>query len=324
MKQQAFERSRAAAWDRFAARLDGVKQGYKLEPDDDPAAFAREYEQLASDLNLARARGYSRSLLVRLNDLVVRGHNVVYVYRTSFLRAGLRFLGGGFAARVRREWRHVAVATALFWLPFMAIWITIAQAPEYVYSVMAPTDVAQLEAMYDPSVRVLGPERQADSDFAMFGFYIWNNISIGFQAFAGGLVFGVLSVFVLVFNGLHIGAAAGHLIGVGFEDTFLSFVAGHSALELTAIVLSGAAGLMLGSALLFPGGQPRGAVLRDAAARAVEIVIGSALMLLAAAFIEAFWSSSTLLPLLLKYAFGVVMWVLVIGYFLFAGRRRGS
>ena len=324
MKQQAFERERQVLWERFEARLASVRQGYRLGGSKDADAFAREYEQIARDLNLAQARGYSRSLLVRLNDLVVRGHNVVYVYRSSFLRASLRFIAAGFARRVRAEWRYVGVAALLFWGPFAGIAIAIGVAPEYIYSVMAPADVANLEAMYDPAARVLGPEREADSDFAMFGHYIWNNISIGFRAFAGGLVFGLLTVVVLLFNGLYIGAAAAHLVGIGFQDTFLSFVAGHSALELTAIVLSGAAGLMLGHALLIPGRVSRLVALREAAGRGVEVVMGAALMLLGAAFIEAFWSSSTLLPLAVKYTFGVIMWVLVVAYFLFAGKRRGS
>ena len=111
---------------------------------------------------------------------------------------------------------------------------------------------------------------------------------------------------------------------MGFHETFFSFVAGHSALELLAIVLSGAAGLMLGRALLMPGGIPRSLALQLAASRAVEVVMGATLMLLGAAFVEAFWSSSTLMPLTVKYTVGVVMWVLVVSYFCFAGLRRGS
>jgi len=73
-------------------------------------------------------------------------------------------------------------------------------------------------------------------------------VRIGFQTFAGGLLAGVGSVWFLAANGVVIGAVAGYLTEIGYSETFWSFVAGHSSLELLAIVLSGAAGLRLGLA----------------------------------------------------------------------------
>ena len=87
----------------------------------------------------------------------------------------------------------------------------------------------------------------------MLAFYIYNNVRIDFQCFAGGLLFGVGSIFFLVYNGLHIGAVAGHLTRVGYGETFWGFVAGHSSFELLGAVLAGAAGLRIGYALVAPG-----------------------------------------------------------------------
>ncbi|PAK99903.1 hypothetical protein B8W90_14245, partial [Staphylococcus hominis] len=70
----------------------------------------------------------------------------------------------------------------------------------------------------------------------MFGYYIMNNISIGLRTFASGLLAGLGTVLVLLFNGLTIGAAAGHLQHIGHGDPFWRFVCGHGAFELTAIV----------------------------------------------------------------------------------------
>ena len=96
-------------------------------------------------------------------------------------------------------------------------------------------------------------ERTADTDWAMFGYYIRHNIGLAFQCFAGGLFAGVGSLFFLAFNGAFFGALAGYLTERGLASTFYSFVVTHAAFELTAIVLSGAAGLRLGHALLAPG-----------------------------------------------------------------------
>ena len=102
--------------------------------------------------------------------------------------------------------------------------------------------------MYDPANKRLGM-RESDTDVLMFGFYIWNNVRIGFQTFAGGMLAGVGSAWFLGANGVIIGAVAGYLTQAGFGETFWSFVSGHSALELSAIVLSGAAGFKLGLAV---------------------------------------------------------------------------
>src|SRR3546814_19122766 len=87
----------------------------------------------------------------------------------------------------------------------------------------------------------------------MFGLYIANNISIGFRTFAGGLLAGVGSLLVLVFNGVMLGTVAAHLQGIGHGGPFWRFVVGHAAPELSAIVVAGTAGLRLGLGLVAPG-----------------------------------------------------------------------
>src|SRR3954462_7865661 len=149
--------------------------------------------------------------------------------------------------------------------------------------------------MYGPGASRLG-RRGAESDFYMFGFYIFNNVRIAFQTFAGGLACGVGALFFLVFNGLMIGAVAGHVTAIGYGAAFWSFVAGHSAFELGGIVLSGAAGLRLGAALVSPGRLTRKDALAVAGREAASIIYGVAAIIVAAAFIEAFWSSRTALP----------------------------
>jgi len=154
----------------------------------------------------------------------------------------------------------------------------------------------------------------------MFGFYILNNISIGFQCFAGGLFAGVGSALFLFYNGLYGGAAAGYLTNIGLAGNFYSFVVTHSAFELTAICLSGAAGLRLGHAVVVPGRRSRRDALRHAAAQAVVLVYAVFALLLIAAAIEAFWSSARWIPPQVKYGVGAAAWTLVVAYFVLQGR----
>jgi len=177
--------------------------------------------------------------------------------------------------------------------------------------------------MYDPASRRLGM-READTNLMMFGFYVWNNVGIGFQTFAGGLLAGVGSIWFLGSNGIVLGAVAGYLTQIGYVETFWSFVAGHSSWELIAIALSGAAGLRLGLAVIAPGRLTRKAALVAAARPAVQIMYGAALLFFVAAFVEAFWSPLTEVPFNAKLGVGMAGWALLIAYFAFAGRGRAA
>jgi len=175
--------------------------------------------------------------------------------------------------------------------------------------------------MYDPEVRRIGTGHSAGTDVQMFGYYIMNNIGISFRTFAAGITAGIGSALFLVFNGLVLAAVSAHVIHLGFEETFFPFVIGHGAFELTAIVLSGAAGLKLGYALVAPGNARRVDALRAASAESVQIVYGVIAMLVVAALLEAFWSSKAVVPASLKLFAGALLWAAVAAYFGFAGRR---
>jgi uncharacterized membrane protein SpoIIM required for sporulation len=177
--------------------------------------------------------------------------------------------------------------------------------------------------MYDPANRRLGM-READTHLAMFGYYIWNNVRIGFQTFAGGLLAGLGTIWYLAANGVILGAVAGYLTQIGFGETFWSFVSGHAALELTAIVISGAAGLRLGLAVIAPGKRSRKAALVAAARPAVRLMYGAALMFAAAAFVEAFWSPLTAVPYAAKIWAGLAGWGMLLAYLALSGRAGAA
>ena len=322
MKQTLFEEKHKGQWQQFAEQLDALEKGQASASSDDP--FSRDYRRLCSHLALAEARGYSSHLIDALHRLALRGHQQLYRHRNPLGAQILGFILAGFPRVVRSEWRLVSIAALLFFGSLITMGLLVYGFPDLIYSVLDPQQVTQMQAMYDPHSSRIGQavERAAEDDWMMFGYYILNNISIAFQTFATGLFFGLGSLFFLFYNGLTIGAAAGHLTGIGSGQTFWSFVIGHGAFELTAIALAGAAGLKLGWALVAPGARTRGEALRLAAGTSMQLVYGVALFLLIAAFIEAYWSAMTWPQPAVKYATGAVLWALVIAYLLFAGRSR--
>ena len=316
MKQNSFEQKYKQSWDYLEQLLI------------DKAAVADEhypqyYRELCHQLALAKHRRYSPQLIDYLNDLVTKGHHFFYQHNYRYHFQWLEFLVFDFPNAIRRNWLFVTIAAALFTLPLLLMATACYVNPEFIYSVMDVGSVGSMEAMYGADNEKIGRERSSDTDILMFGHYIQNNIGIGFRTFAGGILYGAGSVFFLVFNGVFIGAVAGHLTQLGFGATFYPFIAGHGSFELTAIVFSGAAGLKLGYALIRPGAYSIKNSLRFAGKDAITIMYGVILMLLIAAFVEAFWSSTTGVPSIVKYVVGGTFWLMHGLYFSYSGRRNG-
>ena len=316
MKQAPFEASHAAEWEAFEAFLENKKSF-------DPAEMPTRFRRVCQSLALAAERHYSTDLVDRLNRLALRGHHALYANRRRESQQILDFMIAGFPRLVREEWRLVLAATLLFFGPLLAMIAVLQAFPDFVHYLLDPRQIASFHEMYDPANRRVGM-READTSMMMFGVYIWNNVRIGFQTFAGGMLYGVGSAWFLGANGVILGSVAGYLTQVGYTDTFWSFVAGHSSWELIAIVVSGAAGFKLGLALIAPGNMSRKSALMAAARPAVRLMYGGAMLFFIAAFIEAFWSPITEVGFTIKIIVGVAGWVLLLAYFLFAGRARAA
>ncbi|MCJ8168678.1 stage II sporulation protein M [Atopomonas sediminilitoris] len=323
MKQQQFEALRRADWQQFEQHLEQLEARSKHTRNLDD--FPKRYRALCQDKALAQSRAYSNALVERLGQLVSRGHQQLYRHRSRTLSRVIGFLLAEFPRAVRREWRAVGIASAFFYGPALLVGTLIFFFPELIYSLMDAEQVRGMEQMYDPSARRFGEGalRESDSNWVMFGHYISNNIGIGFRTFATGLLLGIGSLFLLLFNGLVIGGVAGYLSQLGYVETFFGFVIAHGAFELTAITLAGAAGLKLGWALIAPGALSRLQALQQAAQQSMSLVYGVILFLLIAAFIEAFWSSMNL-AFSTKLMVGAVMWLWVGAYLGWMGRTHAT
>jgi uncharacterized membrane protein SpoIIM required for sporulation len=282
--------------------------------------FSRMFRELAHDLALVRSRGWGEGLETYLNDLAARGHNVFYQAPPGRLARFVLFLSTGYPRLFRKHIAYFWTAAVFLFLPMMIAWTVVNQRPELAHRVMEPAQLEGMEAMYnrdfsDPEDIVFA-ERQA----TMGGFYVYHNVGIALRAFGAGVLFGLVTMYVLLSNGIVIGTIAGFLISQGHGEAFLSFVISHGAFELTAIAISGGAGLMLGNAILHPGQRTRMENLLVQGKDAVQIAGGAVVMLLIAAVIEAFWSPAAV-PALLKYIVGALLWTLVALYLTLVGRE---
>jgi uncharacterized membrane protein SpoIIM required for sporulation len=327
-----FEADYRALWDELEAAVGQVagprpllrrKSADKPAQAVDPARLAALYRATCEHLALARAREYPVHLTQRLEDLTERAHQIVYrPPRQAAARLGRLFLVDVPQA-VRAHRLTMWIATLLFAGPLLVLGLVTYFDPGFVLTLHDADSVREYDRMYGGSGdEPMGRQRDADTDWEMFGFYIRNNLGVAFQCFAGGMLFGLGSIFFIAYNGAIGGAVAGYLTARGHGENFYSFVVTHGAFELTAIVMSGAAGLSLGFALLAPGRLGRVQALRQAAAAAVPLIYGVIAMLVIAAAVEAFWSSSRWVTPQVKYGVGGACWLLVLAYLGWQGRPR--
>ncbi|GHV70160.1 hypothetical protein AGMMS49928_16880 [Spirochaetia bacterium] len=318
MTQQNFIERRSGFWNEFEKVINGNKKIVKSRA----AWFPPAWREITQDLNTARSHAFDPSIIERLNRLVLEGNQLLYGQRSWSIKIIIDFITKTFPRAIRSQWRGLGAASLIFWGLALFFGFLCVRFPAAVYEFIPESQAVQMEEMYNPeSYHFLHP-RDVGGDADMFGYYIYNNVAIAFRTFAGGILAGFGSLLILCFNGAFMGVIAAHIINQGFSEPFFSFVIGHGSFELTAIVLSAQAGLLLGYSFFVTKGRSRAASIRAAGKTALPLITGSTIMLVIAAVIEAFWSSRHQTPSNIRFIAGGAGWILLYSYFIFAGREK--
>lgn len=325
MRQHAFEALHQTFWQQFEQELGKLEQKRQLSTQT-IAEFGPHYRTLCHHLALANSRNYSAGLCRSLQNLVDRAHRQLYQRKNSIRKQFMQFVKFTLPQTFRQEKAVMIWAHLLFYAPLFICLLLTWRYPDLLDSIAGRgvgesmgdgySEMAELQAK--------GANRPWGQNWMMFGFYIFNNISIGFQSFVGGLVFGLGAIYVAVFNGLMIGSVMGYMTTHPAGPVFFSFVGAHGSFELTGIVLSVAGGLKLGYSLINPGEYTRRDALRIQGKQASALICGAFLFLFIAAIIEGFWSPLTVLPLWLKYTVALVLWSGVYAYLFLAGKPSSA
>ena len=309
-------RDEGRSWTELEALLNRIEgSGLRGFDAEDIEALGRAYRQVVSDLAVARRDFPDDQLTVWLNALAARAHLRLYSAPPPAWRRLGEFFWTDFARRFRAAWPYLVLSAALLFVPAVAA---------YVGALVDPT---LREALVPAQLRRTLEQGHTWTEMApalrpaMATFIFTNNIQVSFLAFAGGALCGLGTAYVLINNGLLLGAVLGAAQWYGVAPLVWGFISPHGYLELTSIVVAGAAGLMLGAALVRPGLRRRRDALTDAARRAIELVVGAAPVLVAAGLIEGFVSPSDL-PVGFKLAIGPSTAVVLFSLLLTVGRVR--
>jgi uncharacterized membrane protein SpoIIM required for sporulation len=306
---------RAGAWRAVASRLGRVDAGSASA--DDVFTLAADYRVLARDVASARRHLPNSRTTRALEDLYGRLHARLDREWRDPRDAVLEWLCVALPASFARVRRHVLAVALLFALSSVAGGWLVASYPELAGLFLGPQMIDSVEAgklWTDGIFGVVPPSLESIGILS-------NNIAVSLFAFGFGLLFGLGTFYIVVMNGLLLGAILAFTAQHGLAGGLLRFMIAHGCVELSVICLASGAGAFVGEALARPGGRPRSTALRESVAAVLPLLVACVLLLVGCGLIEGYLSPDPGFPLAARIALGASTWLLMAA--LLAGVRRG-
>jgi len=292
-------------WDRLQALLGQANStGLGRLSRAELQELALLYRQVAADLSVLRQDTTARTYATHVNQLLARAHHIIYSGRKTSIAGLFRFLRDEYPRIFQNNLRYVA-ASLIISLACGALGLILtSSSPEFMRHYLGPRMIATMERheMWTHSIVSIAPMETSA--------IMTNNLSVSFATFAGGITFGLFTLFSLFNNGMLLGVIGAACHHYGMSLSLWSFVAAHGSLELPSIIIAGGAGLRLGHSMLFPSGYH----WKDSVARggieATRLVSGIIPLLVIAGCLEGFFSPSQA-PVWLKFTVGGMLFTLL-------------
>jgi len=313
---QSFIQSRQPKWVRLNELLNRIQSERitKLKRAE-LKEFGQLYRAVSSDLACAQTHFPQSNVTRSLNELVARTHHHVYRAKKISWRSLRTFYVTGLPAIFRRNVGYFAVSAGLFFVMMMIGCLATISDEEVARVVLNQEIIENIHdgKMWTKSFFDVVPSSVASS------FIFTNNISVSLMVFATGIVFGLGTAYLLLTNGLMLGCVFGLCSQYGMTSDLIGFIAAHGTVEISVILIAGAAGLMLGSALVYPGDQTRRDALALRGAEGAKLALGCAPLLVLVGLIEGFISPSPIIPANLKIVLGLLLGTALYAWLFLAG-----
>ncbi|WP_420144644.1 stage II sporulation protein M [Sphingobium sp.] len=285
-----FRAAHEAEWDRLDQLVTRMeKRSVRALSDDDILALPLLYRSALSSLSVARETSLDRALVTYLEQLCTRAYFQLYGVPDTATRQIGRFLTRDWPLAVQGLWRETLICLILTLVGVLAGWWLVASDPSWYYSIIPDA----MAGGRDPSAStdtlratIYGGNPNA-SGLATFAAYLFtHNSQVAIFAFALGFALTVPTVLLLLYNGLSLGAMLCLFAQKGLGLNFLGWLTIHGSTEMFAVILAGAAGLRIGTAVAFPGRDARTEAAVIAGRSAATAMAGVVLMLLVAGLLE--------------------------------------
>lgn len=294
-------------WQRLEQFINQLQKSKRNLESNTIKEFHQSYLKVSQSLSYSQTYFPEEDVTYYLNELVAKAHNLLYRDKISSRTQLKHFFSQTFIKLLLEQRNAVYVAFFLFLFGGVAGYVSVLIDPLHIHTIL-PAEIAQN----------VNPERIGASEGVTGSSFIsasimTNNIQVAFLAFAGGITFGLLTVYVLIYNGILVGALAGLFFSAGNSYEFWAFIVPHGIIELTAIFIAGGAGLLMGYKLFVPGPYRRTYQLKVQAKRSVQLLIGTIPLFIIAGIIEGYVTPSSL-SLEMKYLFAFITLIGLILY----------
>lgn len=286
---------------------------YQYEAAANPDEMANQFTELVNDLGYSKTFYPHSKVTQYLNGLSSRTYLGIYKNKREESSRIWRFWKTELPLTVRRNHRMILYAFILFTCFAILSAFSAAHDETFVRGVLGDEYVEMTEdniAKGDPFGVYKG-----ESELNMFFMIVVNNIYVSYRVFVMGFLLGLGSVYQMFLNGVMVGAFQYYFFGkgLGWESILVIWI--HGTLEISSIILSGAAGLILGNSFLFPGTRKRLHSLMAGGKDGLMIMIGITPILIVAAILEGFVTRYSGMPKLISVSILFASFLFVVWYF---------
>ncbi|MBC8144164.1 MAG: stage II sporulation protein M [bacterium] len=293
MREAAFQRQNSERWKHFEALL-------KERRDVDPDRLAELYVHVIDDLAYARTFYPESRTTTYLNALAVEIHQAIYRNKRERSSRIASFWKRELPQLFFEHRRELLYSLGIFVIAMAIGAVSALYDDSFIRLIMGDSYVNMtLENIRkgDPMAVYKG-----DGELDMFFTLTFHNIRVAMSTFVYGLMFSIGTVYSLMMNGIMLGAFEAFCYQQGvFAKSALSIWI-HGVIEISAIVIAGCAGLVMGNGFLFPGTYTRMQSFRNGARRGLKIMIGLVPFFVVAGFLESFITRYTSMPVPLSLA----------------------
>lgn len=322
----AFRKKREQSWNELEGMVKRAqRRGLKALDERELYLLPVRYREAVSSLSVARSTALDRNLIQYLEALCAKAYLVIYGSRRPSRRF-FRSLFVGIPRAIRSIFREFWMSIGLFMLGVFVAWTLVNSDPEWFHSFM-PAAMSQGRdpwASTESLKKTLYSEtkkKKQNGRLTVFASYLFtHNARVGIFCFALGIALGIPTSLLLFYNGLILGAFISLFASRGLLIPVLGWLLPHGVPEITAILLSGAAGLTIAKAMMFPDGMTRTSALKVAGQRAALVMLGAVLLFLIAAFFEGYFRQ-LVTDDNIRLSVAGLNFLVMTSWFLFAGQK---
>jgi uncharacterized membrane protein SpoIIM required for sporulation len=281
MREVAFIKQNKEKWLQFENAIQQKKYN-------DPDELAELYLHLINDLAYAQTYYKKSKLVIYLNDLVVKVYQKIYKTKRENSNAFIEFFKTEVPLLVYSYRRYIFYAFIIFLLSVLIGLVSAMHQDSFVRLILGNYYVNQTLVNIEKGDPVA--VYASGSNWGSFIAITFNNLKVGLTGFVFGVTGGIGTAYILLQNGIMLGAFQYFFAQHGVFWQSIKGIWLHGSMEIFAIVIEGAAGLILGASILFPGTRSRLNSFKQGMRDSLKIVISTFPFTVAAAFIEGYVS----------------------------------